>query len=238
MSLELVCSVICNMHCLDTAAAVSLHLVMTVLSHGWPSCSLVCFTGTCRTCRRLINLPGRTSYPLLWFQAGDRNKTLLNLVGYGDLLYYSHITGNTDAAIITRVNHSTHIVRGGLCVLFALKKEINEASVYQAVCELVVASILSRQWKPVVVLSDLMEEWQLFWMNGVTVKQHAVSQPSCSCVGHQGLCGPSGDCGSWPRAASACRNCPASSALPAELSGRQVPDLAHGVLAAGASVNP
>jgi hypothetical protein len=69
-----------------------------------------------------------------------------------------------------RVNYLTHIVRGGLCVLFELKKMVDEASVYQAVCELVVASILSTQWKPVVVLTDLMEYWQLFWLNGATVK--------------------------------------------------------------------
>ncbi|WIA36193.1 hypothetical protein OEZ86_007533 [Tetradesmus obliquus] len=83
--------------------------------------------------QQLIRLPGRTDYPLLWHQAGDRDKHLLDLAGYEDLLYYSNITGNTDAAIITRVNYLTHIVRGGLCVLFEFKKVVNEASVYQAV---------------------------------------------------------------------------------------------------------
>lgn len=188
--------------------------------------------------QQLIRLPGRTDYPLLWHQAGDRDKHLLDLAGYEDLLYYSNITGNTDAAIITRVNYLTHIVRGGLCVLFEFKKVVNEASVYQAVCELVVASILSTQWKPVVVLTDLMEDWQLFWMNGATVKHMRCPSRAAAVVVIKG-------CVDQAATAAAGKELPVQQqlapqlALPVELADRKVPDLARSVqAAAGAAVNP
>jgi hypothetical protein len=51
--------------------------------------------------QELIRLPGRTDHPLLWHQADDRNKLLLDLAGFEDRLYYSNITGNTAATIVT-----------------------------------------------------------------------------------------------------------------------------------------
>jgi hypothetical protein len=224
--------------CLHTAAAVLLHCGMIVLSHWVAAMCFGVLHRYMQYLQELIRLPGRTDYPLLWHQAGDRNKHLLDLAGFEDRLYYSNITGNTDAAIVTRVNYLTHIVRGGLCVLFELKKMVDEASVYQAVCELVVASILSTQWKPVVVLTDLIEDWQLFWLNGATVKHVRCPSRATAVVVIKG-------CVDQAATAASGKELPVQQqlapqlALPAVLADRKVPDLAHNVQnAAGAAVNP
>ena len=93
------------------------------------------------------------------------------MLGTSSLLY--KFDGNTDAALITHLSYRAKAPNTGLCILFELKKpeKIETSSVYQAACELVLAlaNFLSPQLQPVVLLTDLCDHWQLFWLDGLDV---------------------------------------------------------------------
>lgn len=63
----------------------------------------------------------------------------------------------------------------GLCLLFELKKNPNKAATCQGMCQLLLANILSRGLGPVVVVTDLVDEWQLLWMDGNNIMSNAFS---------------------------------------------------------------
>ena len=116
--------------------------------------------------KRMFPLPGRATDPLVWLEAGNSEKDLLSLAGQEHKLHYAAVRGNTDAAIITRASYDCHLPRSGLCILIELKKAVDRAAVFQALCQLVMANCLSPGLQPVVVLTDLQDDWQLFWMDG------------------------------------------------------------------------
>lgn len=179
--------------------------------------------------RQLIPLGGRTAYPLVWLEAGRQDKNLLDLYGHDSSLYYHSIKGNADAVIVTRDSYAAMSPREGLCMLFELKKVVKPQAVFQAACQLVVSTILSPDWQPVVVLTDLAEHWQLFWMDGKTV-QHArlPSRPAAVAV----IKG----CVQQAAAQAAGDELPASLALPEVLARRKAADLVGNVLAAASGV--
>ncbi len=57
-------------------------------------------------------------------------------------------------------------------MLFELKRGVEDQHIYQALCQLMLANTLSSSKRPVVVLTDLVDHWQLFWLALCT-------QPSC-----------------------------------------------------------
>jgi hypothetical protein len=118
--------------------------------------------------KQAITISSRTHSPLVWLEAGPKRGSLLDTKGYEEVLHYSSITGNTDAAIVTRASMECLVPKEGLCVLFELKKEVKPSHVYQAACQLVLANLASH-YNPVVILTDLAEHWQLFWLNESTV---------------------------------------------------------------------
>lgn len=118
--------------------------------------------------KRIVPISNRTSPPLVWLEGSNKNKSLLNIVGQEHVLYYNNITCNTDAAIVTRLSQAVMLPSTGLCILFVLKKPENmkPAAAYQAACQVVLANMLSPDHRPVVVLTDLQDHWQLHWLNG------------------------------------------------------------------------
>lgn len=188
-----------------------------------------------RHLKELIPLGGQTSAPLVWLEGGNKNKGLLDLQGHGASLYYSSITGNTDVVIITRDSYDAMCPREGLCILFELKKVVVTDAVYQAACELIVAAILSPSWQPVVVLTDLAEHWQVFWMSDTTVKHARLSSRRAAVAVIRG-------CVQQAAAQASGQKLEAPVTLPAVLAGRKVADLEGRVRAAalggGAAVNP
>lgn len=92
--------------------------------------------------KQVINISSRTQSPLAWLEAGSKNGSLLDTKGYKELLHYSSISGNTDAAIVTRASMECLVPKEGLCILFELKKEVKPNHVYQAACELFLAKQL------------------------------------------------------------------------------------------------
>lgn len=186
--------------------------------------------------KSLFPLVGSRGYPLVWLEAGNKRQNLLDLKGHEASLYYSSITGNADAVIITQASELAKCPREGLCVLFELKQAVTEQSLYQAACQLVLAAVLSPQWQPVVVLTDLAEHWQLFWVDGLTLK-HALMPSLRTAVAVIGACLEQ----AAARASSQTHAAPHT--LPAILAGRQSADLeskvrAAAVLKGATAVNP
>lgn len=127
----------------------------------------------------ILRLPRRES-PLEWLHGGSAEPALLSIRGHEHVLHYSAINGNTDAAIITRASRQVRLPQTGLCILFELKKPANmgPAATFQALCQLVLANIHSRNHRPVVCCTDLGKEWILLWLDGSTVKVAAARQPA------------------------------------------------------------
>jgi hypothetical protein len=126
--------------------------------------------------------PGGLGNYLAWLQVGAINKQLLSVTGYEAVLHYHAIRGNTDAAIVTLASLKTEMYNTGLCILFELKKKVEEQHIYQALCQLVLANVLSSSKRPVVVLTDLVERWQLFWLSGRTVYSAVMARGSAVAV--------------------------------------------------------
>ncbi len=74
-------------------------------------------------------------------------------------------------AIVTAAAKDNLMPHLELCILFALKKPDSMAAhaVYQAMCQAVLAGMLSPKTAPVVVLTDLQERWQLLWVDDAEV---------------------------------------------------------------------
>ena len=47
--------------------------------------------------KSIVPVPPHTSYPLVWLEGSNENKTLLSVVGQEHLLYYKQINGGCDA---------------------------------------------------------------------------------------------------------------------------------------------
>jgi len=74
-----------------------------------------------------------------------------------------NITGTLDVAIVDRKYVRSRNTAGGIRVGLELKKTVEESNVMQAIVELIVASIYS-EYSVVMVLTDLGEDWQFFWL--------------------------------------------------------------------------
>jgi len=97
-------------------------------------------------------------------QSVDNEKSFLD-VSKSHLGTSHGLQGTSDIAVLDRdmVRHS--VKRAGILVLFELKKAVAEGDVRQAQLELIASCKIS-QFRPVVVLTDLQEEWRTFWLCG------------------------------------------------------------------------
>lgn len=126
--------------------------------------------------RTVLPLTGSAEQHLTWYNcANDPN--LLTVTDREDVTDFRSIAGTSDIAIITRASHRLHVERRGLCILFELKKpdKMNKKATYQALCQVVLANIHSPELKPVVVLTDLRDSWQMLWMTGSAVKMAEIT---------------------------------------------------------------
>ncbi|KAG0564987.1 hypothetical protein KC19_8G154500 [Ceratodon purpureus] len=80
--------------------------------------------------------------------------------------------GTTDVAFVHR-KVSIIMERSGLKCIFELKKELraggHQKAWIQTVICLVMANVFASQFKPCAVLTDLVDTWHLFWMDGSTI---------------------------------------------------------------------
>mmetsp|Transcript_28982 Transcript_28982/g.63939 ORF Transcript_28982/g.63939 Transcript_28982/m.63939 type:complete len:335 (+) Transcript_28982:257-1261(+) len=105
---------------------------------------------------------------LAWLKCGDNQEHLFDIQEPG-MLHYDTIRGNTDMAIVSTVYKKFQAYSDGLHILFELKKQPDAQAHYQAMCQLLLANYCCSERKPVVVLTDLNDKWQLYWMDGTTI---------------------------------------------------------------------
>jgi hypothetical protein len=107
-----------------------------------------------------------TRRDLVWVN-GDSHKNLLTAPA--SELLPCRLNGTCDAALIKSEYVRTGIPSCGLVVLFELKKEVGEGAKVQAMAELMAASSLSKDFQPVVVLTDLRDCWRIFYCDGSAI---------------------------------------------------------------------
>lgn len=82
--------------------------------------------------------------------------------------------GTSDVVIIDKVAANLPEIR--LKIIFELKKDkvsrIDQNTQFQAIVSLVLTNIFSRAMRPVAMLTDLVDIWTLFWMDGLTIFYH------------------------------------------------------------------
>lgn len=82
----------------------------------------------------------------------------------------------------------------GLYILFELKKRPDKAAMCQAMGQLLAANILSRQHRPVVVVTDLKEDWRLLWVDKATIVMGSCSGSAAAVAIIQALVAQVGEC--------------------------------------------
>lgn len=110
--------------------------------------------------QQCISTPGDVQ----WIDAANRYPLLLE-TAKGRVLPFT-LRGTTDYAAVTRAANLAAMPLLGLRVLFELKKVIEPGTVYQAMAQLLVANMHAPTKKPVVVLTDLRDDWHIYWMDG------------------------------------------------------------------------
>jgi hypothetical protein len=123
-----------------------------------------------RHLKDLFPVSNRTSGPLTWLEGGGKQKGLLSTVDHSGRLYYQKVSGNVDAATVTRASVEVQLPKTGLCILFELKKAVEPNSMFQAMAQLLLANVHSPDWRPAVIVTDLREYWSLLWMDGAEIK--------------------------------------------------------------------
>ncbi|KAJ9528221.1 hypothetical protein QJQ45_014213 [Haematococcus lacustris] len=115
--------------------------------------------------RGIIPLDERTE----WIQ-GDKHRTLLNAsqvhrwpVGEAELY---HLSGTTDAAAVLTAYMSMGLPWEGIRLTIEVKKQIVNKWHFEAAAQLICANITSSKFKPLAILTDLVDEWHLKYMSG------------------------------------------------------------------------
>jgi len=101
-----------------------------------------------------------------------------------------NISGTLDTAIVDRINVESRNIAGGIRVGLEHKKQVMESDISQAIVELITANLCSI-YPVVMVLTDLGERWQFFWLQrgwvvdcvfdlkkGITLLETIVQQPN------------------------------------------------------------
>lgn len=107
---------------------------------------------------------------LTWI-AGDVSRDLLSVSTPAAALPFS-LNGTCDAAVVTTEAYKTNLYNRGLLLVFELKKgtvKFGHKEMHQASTQLLLANILSPATKPVVVLTDLDQQWRILHFDGSTL---------------------------------------------------------------------
>lgn len=112
----------------------------------------------------------------------NRNWSVINGNTHPDLLDNDlggmKFKGTVDVAVVVKVART--LPATGLKIIFELKKvdEIDGKAEYQMIISLLLANVTCNPLRPVAILSDLVDKWIIFWMDGLTVFHHAFATRS------------------------------------------------------------
>ncbi|GIL80246.1 hypothetical protein Vretifemale_9422 [Volvox reticuliferus] len=94
-----------------------------------------------------------------WYDsAAKRNMLSCNLPMAG-----IELKGTSDVALCTSAAVKGNLPEHGLRIVVELKKDKAKFNPYQLATELVAANVWSPDFKPIAVMTDLMDAWQLMW---------------------------------------------------------------------------
>ncbi|GIL80247.1 hypothetical protein Vretimale_17421 [Volvox reticuliferus] len=94
-----------------------------------------------------------------WYDStAKRNMLSCNLPTAG-----IELKGTSDVALCTSAAVKGNLPELGLRIVVELKKEKSKFNPYQLATELVAANVWSPDFKPIAVMTDLMDAWQLMW---------------------------------------------------------------------------
>eukprot|EP00891_Asterochloris_glomerata_P001080 jgi/Astpho2/1080/fgenesh1_pg.00017_%23_19_t len=88
--------------------------------------------------------------------------------------------GTTDVAVVDKVAYQAEEYKHGLRLLFELKKKPDTAATAQAKISLLLANIHSAKLKPLVVLTDLKEDYRFYWLDGRTIRVYPAPSSSAA----------------------------------------------------------
>ncbi|KAK9809507.1 hypothetical protein WJX73_005567 [Symbiochloris irregularis] len=108
--------------------------------------------------RKVIDSPRHVT----WIDA-SQHPTLLTVDATGVLPFGTNTT--TDLAICRRSAARPHAFRDNLLVLFEVCKAVTTTEYYQAYAHLLLANVHSPKQRPVAVVTDLMDDWSIHWLD-------------------------------------------------------------------------
>ena len=108
--------------------------------------------------------------------AANKHPKMLSVSSLADELGYE-ISGTTDVAFVLRHAARINQPANGLRIVFELKKKRDNSNHFQAMITLLLSNLLSCPLKPIVVLTDLREEYTFYWLDGCTVFYYPADSP-------------------------------------------------------------
>ncbi|CAG8505314.1 3521_t:CDS:2 [Paraglomus occultum] len=100
--------------------------------------------------------------PLVWHDVGG-NHDLLDV--YNDTRLPYNVHGGTDVVVADKNGIASHLIPESIYAVLELKKRIERKHVMQTIMEMVVADLITSDSRTVFgILSDLRDDWQLFWL--------------------------------------------------------------------------
>lgn len=108
----------------------------------------------------------RQAYQLV--DAANKHPSMLSVSSYADKLGYE-IVGTTDVAVVLRPAAQIDQPANGLRIVLELVKERDDRKHFQAMITLVLSNLHSCPLKPIVILTDLRDDYVFYWLDGCTV---------------------------------------------------------------------
>ncbi|KAL3151394.1 hypothetical protein ABBQ38_013222 [Trebouxia sp. C0009 RCD-2024] len=101
---------------------------------------------------------------------------MLSVSSLADKLGYE-ISGTTDVAVVLRHAARINQPANGLRIVLGLKKKRDSSNHFQAMITLLLSNLLSCPLKPIVVLTDLRDDYTFYWLDGCTVFYYPADSP-------------------------------------------------------------
>ena len=100
--------------------------------------------------------------------AANNHPNMLSVSGLVNELGYE-ISGTTDVAIVLRRAAQINQPANGLRIVFELRKKRDDKAHFQAMVTLLLSNLLSGPLKPIVILTNLGDEYTFYWLDGRTI---------------------------------------------------------------------
>jgi len=98
----------------------------------------------------------------IWYDVGG-NHSLLDV--YKDSRLPFNVHGGTDVVVVNNYDVASRLIPESIYAVLELKKKIERNHVMQVILEMVIADLITPKSRIVFgIISDLMDDWQIFWL--------------------------------------------------------------------------